>query len=132
MSPLSFKDPASAHAASVARNLASAAAGDEHERWQLMGSLRYSQHDFAFDDRVLAHLQVVISSKMHRGEAFFLTWTVNGPAGKQRRCIWLSPTIPLAFSFDSTHMRPLNRQWIVELTHLAHSTSGLAISPEPA
>lgn len=132
MSPLSSEDPASAHAASVARNLVNAAAGERHERGHRMGSLLYSQHDFAFDDRVLAHLQVVIAGKMHRGEAFFLTWTVDGPSGRQRRCIWLSPTIPLAFSFDSIHMRPLNRLWIVELTHLAHSTSGLVISPEPA
>ena len=132
MFPLSSEGPASAHAASVARNLVNAAAGNEHERGHHMGSLRYSQHHFDFDDRVLAHLQVVIAGKMHRGEAFFLTWTVDGPSGKQRCCIWISPTIPLAFSFHSTHMRPLNRRWIIELTHLAHSTSGLVISPEPA
>ncbi|MBD8539184.1 DUF7882 family protein [Frigoribacterium sp. CFBP 8751] len=116
------------------RNLADAAAGNELDHGHHMGSLRYSQHDFAFAfaDRVLAPLHVVIAERMHRGEAFFLTWTVNGPAGKQRRCIWLSPTIPLALSFDSTRMRPLNRRWIVELAFLAHSTSGLVISPEPA
>lgn len=96
-----------------------------------MGSLRYSQHHFPFDDRVLAHLQVVIAGKMHRGEAFFLTWTVDGPSGKQKRCIWLSPTIPLAFSFHSTHMRPLNRDWIIELTTRTHNASGLVLSLEP-
>ena len=38
-----------------------------------MGTLRYEMEEFSFDDRVLAHVQIVISTKLRRGENFFLT-----------------------------------------------------------
>ena len=41
---------------------------------RLMGTLTYdSKLAVSFDDRILAHLQVVIGNKLRRGEPFFFT-----------------------------------------------------------
>ena len=41
-----------------------------------MGTLTYdSKLSASFDDRVLAHLQIVIWAKIRRGEPFSFTWT---------------------------------------------------------
>jgi hypothetical protein len=40
-----------------------------------MGRLTYDSHfSVDFDDRTLAHLQLVIVAKLRRNEAFFLSW----------------------------------------------------------
>jgi hypothetical protein len=57
-----------------------------------------------FEDRVLAHLQVVISNKLRRGESF--VFTCRAPS--------------------------LNRAWIEALAVTANSPNGLYVIPEPA
>ncbi len=51
------------------------------------------------DDRVLAHLQVVIYAKLRRNEAFAFTWNHGSEHGGGRSSIWLHPTTPLQFFF---------------------------------
>jgi len=96
-----------------------------------MGTLTYdSKLVVQFDDRVLAHLQAVIWSKLRRGENFSFTWT-DGSGTFGRSSIWLSPTIPLAFEYFGGRPPKLNTAWTEVLTKLANSASGLTIVPEP-
>src|SRR6478736_2143745 len=65
-----------------------------------MGTLTYdSKLAVSFDDRILAHLQVVIWSKLRRGEHFSFTWTEPSRSGFGRTSIWLAPSIPLTFEY---------------------------------
>jgi len=97
-----------------------------------VGTLTYdSKLAGTFDDRVLAHLQVVIWAKMRRGEQFAFTWTDPGRNGYGRTSIWISPTISLSFQYFGSKLPMINTQWIQVLTKSANSANGLQLVPEP-
>jgi hypothetical protein len=85
----------------------------------------------SFDDRVLAHLQLVIGAKLRRGEAFNFTWRSESADPPGRTTVWLHPTIPLVYSYATTRQPQINRPWIELLMTSANSVSGLQIVPEP-
>ena len=85
-----------------------------------------------FDDRVLAHLQIVIGTKLRRTESFYLSWADDPAMGGGRNVIWLHATMPLRFRYDGSRRPAINRQWIETLMGLANSTDGLRVVPEPA
>ncbi len=98
-----------------------------------MGKLLYGSPPevVEFDDRILAHLDMVIIAKLRRDEKFTLTW--NDCSGADRRCtLWLHPAIPLQFRFDGTEQQKINRAWLEELMNTANTGAGLQIVPEPA
>jgi hypothetical protein len=80
------------------------------------------------DDRLLAHLQLVIAQKLRRHESFFLTWVT---ASGQRTTVWLSPAIPLLFQLTSAQMPPINRAWLETLIQSSNTPGGLTTVPEP-
>ena len=84
-----------------------------------------------FDDRVLAHLQVVISQKLRRGEPFPFTWRNDPSLGDGRTTVWLHPNASLVYKYHGSRQPALNRAWLEALTHAANSTAGLHIVPEP-
>ncbi|AUG28568.1 ATP-dependent DNA ligase [Microbacterium hominis] len=84
-----------------------------------------------FDDRVLAHLQVVISQKLRRGETFTFSWRNDTSLGDGRTAIWLHPHASLVYTYHGSRQPALNRAWLEALTHAANSTAGLQIVPEP-
>lgn len=97
-----------------------------------MGTLTYdTKLQVSFDDRVLAHLQAVIWSKLRRGEHFAFTWTEASRGAFGRTSIWLSPNIPIAFEYFGSRAPRLNPAWIQVLTKSANSAAGLTILPEP-
>lgn len=97
-----------------------------------MGTLTYdSKLTATFDDRILAHLQVVIWSKVRRGEQFSFTWT-DPTHGGARTSIWISPHISLAFEFYGSRLPAINRQWVELLNKAANSPAGLQVFPEPS
>ena len=97
-----------------------------------MGTLTYdSKLTGTFDDRVLAHLQVVIWAKLRRGEQFSFTWTEPARNGFGRTSIWLSPNVSLAFEYFGSKSPLLNRNWIDALSKSANSPGGLLLVPEP-
>lgn len=98
----------------------------------MMGTLTYDSKLVAsFDDRVLAHLQVVIWAKLRRGERFPFTWTDAGRGAFGRSSVWLSPSIPVAFEYFGGRAPRLNQAWVQALTKSANSAGGLKIVPEP-
>ena len=85
-----------------------------------------------FDDRVLAHLQVVMGTKLRRTEPFFFTWRDDLGAGGGRTSVWVHPHAHLVFKFHGSRAPRLNRAWLDALMLSANSPSGLYVVPEPA
>jgi len=95
-----------------------------------MGSLTYDRVVVEFDDRVLAHLQLVIIQKLRRGESFLLSWRDAAVVGDGRSSAWLHPSIPLYFKFSGGHAPSINPHWIAQLTRSANSSQGLIVTGE--
>jgi hypothetical protein len=97
-----------------------------------VGTLIYDGADgFTFDDRVRAHLQAVIQTKLRRREGFLLIWMdrTAGPAGVLRS-IWLDPSISVQFVFAHPELPELNRDWLSILSERANSNGGLLLEDE--
>ncbi|MCX7522464.1 ATP-dependent DNA ligase [Microbacterium sp. STN6] len=98
-----------------------------------MGKLTYdSTLTIDFDDRVLAHLQMVIGAKLRRNEAFYFSWKDDTAIGDGRSTLWMHPTIPIYFKFAGGKQPSINRRWVDALMMTANSPSGLQLVPEPA
>jgi hypothetical protein len=98
-----------------------------------MGTLTYDSTLAAdFDDRILAHLQIVIGAKLRRNEAFYFSWKDDTSIGDGRTVIWVHPHIPLSFKFFGSRAPAINREWIDELMLLANTPAGLHLIPEPS
>ena len=95
-----------------------------------MGTLTYDGVIVEFDDRLLAHLQIVIVQKLRCGESFLLSWKDAVSIGNGRSSVWLHPSIPLYFKFWGSRPPTINRQWIAELTASANSAHGLVVFGE--
>ena len=97
-----------------------------------MGSLFYGGYDqpIHIDDRALAHLKVVIATKLRRQESFTLSWVHADADPEGRSTIWLHPSIPMRFVFESPGAPPLNPQWIEKLMHSANSTGAILLVDE--
>jgi hypothetical protein len=96
-----------------------------------MGRLLYGpqEREIEFADRVLAHVQVVIVSKLRRSESFTLSWVGHGEDG--RTTVWMHPAVPIQFQFDSTKSPQLNSAWLQDL-NAAAARGDLRVSEEPS
>lgn len=83
-----------------------------------------------FEDRLLAHLQFVITSKLRRDESFTFSWTTADDTGGGRTSVWIDRRIPLVFDFSTSALEPLNREWAESLMRTAHRDGRLQIVPE--
>ena len=94
-----------------------------------MGMLVYNgRMTLHIDDRVLAHLQVVVINKLRRRESFTFTWD----DGAQEAVCWVGPSIPLEFVYSGNRRPLLNREWLELMAMSANANSGLVVMPEPA
>ena len=94
-----------------------------------MGMLVYNgRMTLHIDDRVLAHLQVVVINKLRRRESFTFTWD----DGTQEAVCWIGPSIPLEFTYSGNRRPLLNREWLELMAMSANANSGLVVMPEPA
>jgi hypothetical protein len=96
-----------------------------------VGTLVYGGQEFDFDDRVLTHLQIVISTKLRRRENFFLSWTQPLERGSGRHAIWLDNGVPVHFFFTGSRPATVNRDWVESMLLSAGRTAGLQLGPEP-
>ena len=79
-------------------------------------------------DRLLAHVKVVITTKLRRRESFTLTWRHAADEAPGRSTIWIQPAIPLRFVFDTAEPEALDSAYLKELANSANSSAGLTIS----
>jgi hypothetical protein len=96
-----------------------------------MGYLAYDGSTrVSFDDRVLAHLEVVIVRKLRRHESFAMTWRESSSTGSGRSTIWLDNALPLRFRYHSPEQPTFDRDWLHRLAESANSNSGLLVVDE--
>ncbi|RKS93034.1 hypothetical protein DEU37_0430 [Microbacterium sp. AG790] len=97
-----------------------------------MGTIYYggSATPIHIEDRVLAHLKVVVATKLRRGESFTVSWQHPDGETRGRSTIWLHPSIPLRFVFDDPEPTELNRAWIEELAQSASTSGGIQLAEE--
>ena len=97
-----------------------------------MGQLFYGNNPEAIiiEDRALAHLKVVIATKLRRNESFTLSWKHPVDAAPGRTTIWLHPSIPLRFVFEEPEAPELSTQWITAMAHSANSSGGIMLLEE--
>jgi hypothetical protein len=98
-----------------------------------VGRLTYgnSGHTIEIDDRALAHLQIVIGSKLRRNESLFFSWRDGADTGGGRGSIWLDAAIELHFSYSSAARIEINRKWLEQLVLSANTAGGLRLTEEP-
>jgi hypothetical protein len=97
-----------------------------------MGTLYYGASETPIDveDRALAHVKVVIATKLRRSESFTLSWRHADGQPPGRSTVWLHPSIPLRFVFDDPEPAELSREWIVDLANSANSSGGIMLIAE--
>jgi hypothetical protein len=83
------------------------------------------------DDRTLAHVLVVVSAKLRRGEPFAFTWREESSAGANRAAVWIHAQSGLVFKFESSAQPAINGAWIDALAATANAPTGLYIVHEP-
>ena len=100
-----------------------------------MGRIHYGQDSFSatFDDRTLAHLQIVISAKLRRQEPFFFSWHADPSLAEShgRTSIWMHPAVPIRFEFESSEPIEIDRDWLERLSISANSNAGMHVTPDP-
>ena len=94
-----------------------------------MGTIYYggSATPIHIEDRALAHLKVVISTKLRRDESFTVSWRHPEDQARGRSTLWIHPSIPLRFVFDAPEPETLSREWIEELASSANSSGGITL-----
>lgn len=84
-----------------------------------------------FDDRTLAHLQLVIGNKLRRREPLHFTWRDDASIGDGRTTVWIHPGCSLVYKFYGSRVPKLNPAWIDALAYTANSPTGLYVVAEP-
>lgn len=97
-----------------------------------MGTIYYggSATPIHIEDRALAHLKVVIATKLRRGESFTVSWTHPEDQPRGRSTLWVHPSISLRFVFDEPVAPELSREWIEELANSANTSGGILLVAE--
>ncbi|WP_298041126.1 hypothetical protein [uncultured Microbacterium sp.] len=97
-----------------------------------MGSLYYgdSAEPINIEDRALAHLKIVIATKLRRNESFTLSWRHPEGDAVGRSTIWLHPSIPLRFVFEEAEVPEISRTWVESLANSANSSGGVTLVDE--
>lgn len=92
-----------------------------------MGYLFYGaqQSPIEVPDLLLSHVKVVIATKLRRNESFMMSWA--HPDGSGRSSIWVQPSIPMRFVFESVEAPELDRSLLASLAVAANSNSGLIL-----
>ena len=98
-----------------------------------MGKFAYdSVAKVDIEDRALAHLQVVMTNKLRRGEPFIFSWKDDTSVGNGRSSVWIHPASIMHFKYYGSRTPRLNRAWLSALTYTANQPTGLYLVPEPA
>jgi hypothetical protein len=95
-----------------------------------MGKLIYGVTVYELSDRLLAHLQVVVSTKLRRGENFFVSWRNPASTGSGRQAIWVDNGLHLAFEYEGGSFPKVSREWVEALSSSAATGMGLQLTDE--
>jgi hypothetical protein len=95
-----------------------------------MGTLFYGSQPVAIrvEDVLLRHLEVVITSKLRRGESLVLSWHDDGTTGDGRSTVWIHPSIELHYRFNGSSEPNVDRELLEDLSAAAGSNGGIRIT----
>ena len=95
-----------------------------------MGYLFYGDNaaPIRVPDRLLAHLKVVITTKLRRRESFTLSCLHDSEAPTGRSALWLQEAIPLRFVFDNAEAEELDPHLLREFAEQATMSGGLTVN----
>jgi hypothetical protein len=100
-----------------------------------MGRLKYDSTSgpISIDDTILAHVKIVIATKLRRQESFMMTWASAAGGPDARTTIWIHPAIPLQFGFDHASPPPIDAGRIKAMMTALNATGELNLDMlEPA
>ncbi|MDE0546524.1 hypothetical protein [Microbacterium sp. C7(2022)] len=94
-----------------------------------MGVLIYgiSEESIEIPDRILDHLRVLFATKLRRGESFPVNFKMRADARGGRETLWIHPSIPVRFVFESDNATEIDENLLQELARRSNTTTGLAI-----
>ena len=94
-----------------------------------MGFLYYgsTSEPVEIPDLLLAHVKMVLTTKFRRKERLTLSLVTPGSSRGGRTTLWLDPSIPLRFVFDSAEVPVLDGMLLRELADAANSVRGLVL-----
>jgi hypothetical protein len=94
-----------------------------------MGTLFYgaARTPVRIDDRILAHLRLVATSKLRRNEPFLVSWHDAADIGGGRSTIWVHPGCDLHYKFDGGTTAAIDQDLIEHLSVAANSARGIEI-----
>lgn len=95
-----------------------------------MGSISCDGDVIEFDDRVIAHLQIVLVQKFRANEPVLLSWLDALGEGDGRSSVWLTPNAVVRFKFLGSKTPSIDRQWLGSLSGAASSGPGLIVRDE--
>lgn len=95
-----------------------------------MGRLIYGARGMHIEveDRLLAHVQAVVVSKVRRNEGFVLNWTETSAQGSGRRSIWIHPYLELVFEYNGSKRPELDAKLADEMMGRAGTSTGLDLA----
>jgi hypothetical protein len=94
----------------------------------LVGYLLYDKsREIEVDDRVLAHLQVVIVDKLRRRESFAINLRDDGATVT----MWVTVSTPIQFIYAGNRQPRINGAWVQLLAGEASLWGTLELLPEP-
>ncbi|MFE5408012.1 hypothetical protein [Microbacterium sp. NPDC056569] len=76
-------------------------------------------------EHVLVHVKLVVTTKLRRNESFMMSW--RHADGSGRSSVWLEPSIPLRFTFDSVEEPRIDHALLSRLAAEASSNAGLIL-----
>ena len=94
-----------------------------------MGTLFYgaARTPISVDDRLLAHLKVIVTSKLRRNESFLLSWDEPPENGSGRGSVFIHPTCDLIYRFDGSRPAELDQDLLETMATQSTSNRGLVI-----
>jgi hypothetical protein len=95
-----------------------------------MGTLFYGSQPISvrIEDVLLRHLELVITSKLRRGEGLMLTWHDDETTGDGRSSVWIHPSIELHYRYSGSREPQVDRDLLEELAAAAGSNGGIRIA----
>ncbi len=97
-----------------------------------MGRLRYDgiSEPIVIDDETLAHLKVIIGTKLRRQESFMMSWRPKEGGDPGRVTVWVHPAIPLQFLFSSPEPQFIQKARVEEMMHSLNASGELVIDED--
>ncbi len=97
------------------------------KRRPVMGRLIYRDRaSFDIDDRILAHLRIVVMNKLRRNEGFMLQLPVN--EGVRQASLWIHASNALVMQFYGGREPAIDRALVDQMMHDASSADGLTLT----